>query len=231
MGRSIHRLSDRFCRTAKPGRYSDGGGLLLVVTSATARSWLFRWKVAGTRKEMGLGSLNAVSLAQARDEAAQARADRAQGRDPKVARATRRAGAISFGEAADKLIESLEAGWKNAKHRHQWRQTLETFAAPLRPIPVSRITSEDVRDVLKPIWLAKPETAARLRGRIERVLDWAKVQKHRTGDNPATWRGTSCICCRSSPLSASGSGIIQHCRMPNCPPSRRSCAACTPLLP
>ena len=158
-------------------------GLLLVVTSATARSWLFRWKVSGKRKEMGLGGLNAVSLAQARDEAAQARADRAQGRDPALARATRKAGAISFGEAADRLIESVEVGWKNAKHRHQWRMTLETFAAPLRPVPLSRVTSEDVRDVLKPIWLAKPETAARLRGRIERVLDWAKAQKYRTGDN------------------------------------------------
>src|SRR5262245_55498370 len=109
MGRAIHRLSDRRCQTAKPGRYHDGGGLLLVVTSPTARSWLFRWKVGGKRHEMGLGSLHAVGLAEARRLAAEARADRAQGRDPKVARLSRKAGAICFGEAADKLIESMQA--------------------------------------------------------------------------------------------------------------------------
>jgi integrase len=189
MGRSIHKLSDRFCKTAKPGRYHDGGGLVLVVTSPTARSWLFRWKVGGKRLEMGLGSLHAVGLAEARRLAAQARADRAQGRDPKVARASRRAWAISFGEAADKLIESMEAGWRNAEHRRQWRQTLLHHAAALRPMPVSEITAEDVANTLKPIWLTKPETAARLRGRIERVLHWATVQRFRGGPNPAMLKG------------------------------------------
>jgi integrase len=189
MGRSIHKLSDRFCKTAKPGRYHDGGGLVLVVTSPTARSWLFRWKVGGKRHDMGLGSLHAVGLAEARRHAAEARADRAQGRDPKVARASRRAGAISFGEAADKLIESMQAGWRNAVHRRQWRQTLLHHAAPLRPMPVSEITAEDVANTLKPIWLTRPETAARLRGRIERVLHWATVQRFRSGPNPAMLKG------------------------------------------
>jgi integrase len=189
MGRSIHKLSDRFCKTAKPGRYHDGGGLVLAVASANARSWLFRWKIGGKRHEMGLGSLHAVSLAEARRLAGEARADRAKGRDPKVARTSRRAGGISFGEAADKLIESMESGWRNAVHRRQWQQTLLHHAAPLRPVPVSEITVEDVANTLRPIWLSKPETASRLRGRIERVLHWATVQRFRSGPNPAMLKG------------------------------------------
>jgi integrase len=174
---------------APPGKYADGGGLSLIVTSPTARSWKFLWKVSGKRHEMGLGSLSAVSLAEARRLAAEARADRAQGRDPKVARASRRAGAISFGEAADQLNESLEAGWRNTAHKRQWRRSLMVYAEPLRSMPVSEITVEHVCDVLKPIWLSKPETAARTRGRIERVLDWCTTKKLRAGPNPALWKG------------------------------------------
>jgi integrase len=190
MGRSIHKLSARFCQTVtKPGRYADGGGLLLVVSGPSAKSWLFRWKVGGKPHWMGLGSFSAVSLAQAREDAAQARADRAQGRDPKVARKSRKAGAISFGEAADKVIETMAVGWRNPKHRRQWQHTLEHHAAPLRPMPVSEITAEHVAITLKPIWLTKPSTAARLRGRIERVLHWATVQRFRSGPNPAMLKG------------------------------------------
>jgi integrase len=191
MGRAIHKLSARFCQTAALGRHHDGGGLVLVVTSLNARSWLFRWKPPGSKKrrEMGLGSLHAVGLAEARRLAGEARADRAQGRDPKVARASRKAGAISFGEAADKLIETLQEGWRNPKHRRQWQQTLLEHAAPLRPMPVSEITAEHVAMTLKPIWLTKPSTASRLRGRIERVLHWATVQHFRTGPNPAMLKG------------------------------------------
>jgi len=130
-----------------------------------------------------------VPLSMARELARQARADRVQGSDPKVARMARKAGAITFGEAADKLIESIETGWRSKEHRSQWRYSLQTAAAPLRGIPVNRITVEDVRDVLAPIWLTMPETAARLRGRIEKVLDFAKVRGHRVGENPARWRG------------------------------------------
>jgi integrase len=189
MARALHKLTDRFCRTAPVGRHSDGGGLYLIVSGPSARSWLFRWKVGGKRKELGLGSFRDVPLSLARDLAAQARTDRARGDDPRQQRTARKAGAITFGEAADRLVGDLETGWRNAKHRAQWRATLETLAAPLRPTPVNRITTEDVRDVLAPIWLAKPETAARLRGRIEKVLDWARVRKFRTGDNPARLRG------------------------------------------
>jgi integrase len=189
MGRSIHKLSNRKCETAGPGRYVDGGGLYLVVSSKDARSWVFFWKMGGKRREMGLGSFRDVSLGRARELAAIARADRAAGHDPMVARDSRKAGTMTFGEAADKFIESMEAGWANAKHRYQWRETLKTYAAPLRAIPVSRITTDDVVGVLKPLWLTKSETAGRLRGRIERVLDWAKARGHREGENPARWRG------------------------------------------
>jgi integrase len=189
MGRSIHKLSDRLCRTAKTGRYSDGGGLYLIVSGPNARSWLFRWKVDGKRRELGLGSFRDVPLSMARELAAQARTDRVQGHDPKVARSTRKAGAITFGEAADKLIESIETGWRSKQHRSQWRYSLGTAAASLRPIPVNHITTEDVRGVLAPIWLSMPETASRLRGRIEKVLDFTKVRGWRTGENPARWRG------------------------------------------
>jgi hypothetical protein len=133
MARSIHRLSNRGCETAKPGRHADGGGLYLVVASKDARSWVFFWKVLGRRREMGLGSFRDVSLTTARELARDARADRAAGRDPIAVRNARKSGTITFGEAADKLIESMETGWRNAKHRYQWRETLKTFAAPLRP--------------------------------------------------------------------------------------------------
>jgi integrase len=189
MSRSIHKLSNRKCETAGPGRLADGGGLYLLVASKDARSWVFFWKVGGKRREMGLGSLRDVSLARARELAAEARADRAAGRDPIAARDARKGGTITFGEVADKLIESMEPGWRNAKHRYQWRQTLKTYAAPLRTTPVSQITTEQVLEVLRPLWLTKSETAARLRGRIERVLDWAKAHGHRSGENPARWRG------------------------------------------
>ncbi len=160
-----------------------------MVSGKNARSWVFFWKVGRKRREMGLGSLRDVSLARARELAAEARADRAAGRDPIAARNARKSGTMTFGEAADKLIESIEAGWRNPKHRYQWRQTLKAYAAPLRAIPVSQITTEQVLDVLKPLWLTKSETAARLRGRIEHVLDWAKAHGYRGGENPARWKG------------------------------------------
>jgi integrase len=189
MSRSIHKLSVRKCESASIGRFADGGGLYLVVSGKDARSWVFFWKVGRKRREMGLGSLRDVSLARARELATKARADRAAGRDPIAARNARKSGSITFGQTADKLIESMEAGWRNAKHRYQWRQTLTTYAARLRATAVSQITTEQVLDVLKPLWLTKSETAARLRGRIERVLDWAKAHGYRSGENPARWKG------------------------------------------
>ncbi len=189
MSRSIHKLSSRRCDTAKLGRHTDGGGLYLIVSGKDARSWVFFWKVAGKRHEMGLGSLRDVSLAKARELAAEARADRAEGRDPISCRNSRRSTNISFGQAADELIASMQTGWRNAKHCYQWKETLKKYAASLHAFPVDQITTEQVLGVLKPIWLTKSETAGRLRGRIERVIDFARARGWRLSENPARWRG------------------------------------------
>jgi integrase len=139
---------------------------------------------------MGLGSLRDVPLARARELAASARQQIAEGHDPLALRkATEARRVLTFGEAADALVESMGPSWRNEKHKAQWSMTLTVYAAPLRPKPVDAITTEDVLGVLKPIWSKKAETASRLRGRIERVLDYAKAHGHRSGENPARWRG------------------------------------------
>jgi integrase len=193
MGAAVNKLSARTVATVtKPGRHSDGGGLYLNVSPSGARSWLFMWKRAGRRREMGLGSAGSVTLADARQIARDYRGLVAKGLDPIEARraATNAVTAKpTFGEIADALISAKESEWRNAKHRAQWRMTLETYAAPLRLRPVDEIDTEAVLAVLKPIWQAKPETASRLRGRIEAVLDAAKAQGLRSGENPAAWRG------------------------------------------
>src|SRR5262245_866801 len=137
---------------------------------------------------MGLGGINKVSLASARQRAAECRSILAERRNPiEVRRA--KAPRPSFGECADGLVEAMSPAWRNAKHRAQWKMTLVVYAAPLRSRPVDQITTDDVLNVLRPIWLAKPETASRIRGRIERVLDAARAQGYRAGENPARWRG------------------------------------------
>jgi integrase len=145
------------------------------------------WKVDGKRREMGLGSLHSVPLAHARELAEKARQDRAAGRDPIAARdaGTEK----TFAEAATELVESMSVGWRNEKHKAQWVTTLRDYCLPVREKPVSAIGTDDVLEILKPIWQTKAETASRLRGRIERVLDMAKARGWRTGENPARWRG------------------------------------------
>ena len=172
----------------EPGRHSDGGGLYLVVTKTGSRKWAFLYRWEGKLTELGLGSARDVTLAQAREKAAEARALIAAGTNPL---ATKRASVRpeTFGEAADKLIEAMKPSWRNAKHGAQWDMTLREYAAPLRSISIAEVTTSDVLKVLKPIWQTKPETASRLRGRIERVLDSAKARGLRTGENPAAWRG------------------------------------------
>jgi integrase len=128
-----------------------------------------------------------VTLARARELASQARAKLAEGINPKDAR--RLSGGTTFGECADRVIEAMRPSWRNGKHAAQWEMTLRDYAAPLRRLPADKITTDDVLSVLKPIWNTKPETASRLRGRIERVLDAAKAQGLRNGENPARWRG------------------------------------------
>lgn len=189
MARQLHTLSARTVATlTKPGRHSDGGGLYLNITASGARSWVFMWKTDGKRREMGLGSQRDVPLAKARERAAEARQKLADGQDPIAAR-DNKPRVMTFGEAADALIESMSSSWRNEKHRAQWKMTLSVYCEPLRAKPVTEIGTEDVLKVLTPIWTAKPETASRLRGRIERVFDFARARGQITGENPARWRG------------------------------------------
>jgi integrase len=188
MSRPINRLSARQCQTIKEkGKHADGGGLYLCISGSDARSWMFLYHRDGRRREMGLGSLRSVSLARARELAAQARADVAEDIDPKARRGRRHV--VTFGECADRLFEDLEPGWSNARHIQQWRRSLTIEAAALRSVPVDAVTTEGVLEVLKPQWLTHAPSAARLRLRIERVLDWAKAKGYRSGENPARWRG------------------------------------------
>ena len=170
-----------------PGRHSDGGGLYLSISESGARSWLFMFKKAGRRREMGLGSARAVPLSVARTMAAEARQHVASGRDPLAMRV--QPAAMTFRDAAAALVESMSPSWRNAKHRAQWTMTLTVYCAPIASLAVSEISTDDVLRVLKPLWLTKPETASRLRGRIERTLDFAKARGMRSGENPARWRG------------------------------------------
>ncbi|MDP6475823.1 MAG: integrase arm-type DNA-binding domain-containing protein, partial [Alphaproteobacteria bacterium] len=198
MARGINRLSARAVEsTKKVGLIADGGGLHLQVSKSGAKSWIFKFMLNGRAREMGLGSSKAVSLAGAREKATLCRSSLADGIDPIEARksglardpATERK-TITFEEAADAYIAAHESGWKNAKHATQWRNTLAAEAYPVAgKLPVSDITTEVVMLILRPIWGLKPETAGRLRGRIERVLDWATVSGFRQGQNPAQWRG------------------------------------------
>jgi integrase len=183
-----NKLTARKVETAKPGKYSDGGNLYLVVSESGARKWVLRFTWRGRPKEMGLGSAASVPLADAREKASSARRKIAQGLNPIDER--KRDGSIpTFGEMADDVRETLSAGFRNAKHKAQWKSTLETYAAPLRAKPVDTIATDDVLAVLKPIWTTKAETASRVRGRIEKVLDAAKAKGFRDGENPARWRG------------------------------------------
>jgi integrase len=181
-------LNARKVETAKPGRYGDGANLYLVVSKSGARKWVLRFTWRGEPREMGLGSAATVSLADARQKAATERRKIAQGINPIEAR--KRAVTIpTFGEVADDVRQSLSLGFRNEKHKAQWKSTLETYAAPLRAKPVDTIGTDDLLAVLKPIWTVKAETASRVRGRIEKVLDAAKARGFRSGENPARWRG------------------------------------------
>ncbi|MBL8668753.1 MAG: DUF4102 domain-containing protein [Rhodospirillales bacterium] len=177
-------LSARRVETAGPGKYNDGRGLMLVVKESGARSWVLRCQVNGRRRDVGLGSWPDVTLAVARDKAIETRRLMRQGGDPVAAK--RRALTTCFQDAAAALIVSKRDGWRNAKHAAQWSTTLATYAYPkLGNMDVGAVTVDDVLAVLKPIWSEKPETASRVRQRIEAVLDFASAKGLRDGDNPA----------------------------------------------
>ncbi|MGH6842728.1 MAG: tyrosine-type recombinase/integrase [Methylocella sp.] len=199
MVKKINRLSARTVASlTKPGRHADGGGLYLRVAPSGAKRWVFMWQRGSgaekAQREAGLGSVNAVPLAKAREIAAGFRAALADGLDPLEARRKARSAQEArktFGAVAELFLAAKACGWRNAKHRAQWRMTLEIYAAPLWPMPAAEVATIDVLAVLQPIWHGKPETASRLRGRIEAVLDAARVAGHIPADrqNPARWKG------------------------------------------
>jgi integrase len=188
MARTINRLNPRSADTIKKiGRHADGGNLYLSISPNGGRRWVFMFRWHGKQTELGFGSARDVTLSRARELATEARAQLAEGVKPKgIRRAT---DGTTFGDCADRLIEAMKPSWRNEKHAAQWKMTLGNYAVTMRRLPVVDITVDDVLEVLKPIWQAKPETASRLRGRIERVLDAAKAQGLRFGENPARWRG------------------------------------------
>jgi integrase len=191
MARNINRLTARAVATIKePGRYADGGNLYLSISKNGGRRWVFMYRFHGKQREMGLGSASraGTSLARARELAAEARTALAAGSDPLKSRRAERS-LPSFGECADAYVQAHRATWRNEKHIAQWRMTLTNYCAPIREMPVDEVDTEAVLKVLQPIWERLPETAKRLRGRIEKVLDAAKVRGFRTGENPARWRG------------------------------------------
>ena len=188
MARKINRLNARAVATiTKHGRHADGGGLYLSISANGGRRWVFLFRWHGKPTEIGFGSARDVTLARARELAGQARAKLAENLNPKNSRKPTEG--ATFGECADRLIEAMRPSWRNGKHAAQWEMTLREYAAPLRRLLVDKIATDDVLSVLKPFWNEKPETASRLRGRIERVLDAAKAQGLRSGENPARWRG------------------------------------------
>ena len=176
--------------------YGDGGGLYLRVTPDGAKNWIFRFMLNGRARWMGMGPLHTVSLAEARKRAAEHRLRRHDGIDPIEARRAERlktqfdaAKAVTFKQCCESYIKSHRAGWGN-KNGNQWTATLATYAGPvIGDLSVQAIDTALVHKVLEPIWTEKPETAGRVRGRIEAVLDWAKVRGYRVGENPARWRG------------------------------------------
>jgi integrase len=195
--RSLHRLTAlALKRATAPGYLGDGGGLYLQIAAAGSRSWIFRYSLGGRRREMGLGAYPDVDLAEARNLAAEKRGLVATGIDPIAARDAVRARQrqeegrkVLWEDAVERFIAAHEGTWRNAKHRQQWRNTLAQHAAPLNGMVVADIATPEIEKVLDPIWHDLPETASRVRGRIERILDWCKVRGLRSGDNPARWRG------------------------------------------
>lgn len=185
-------------RLKADGAYAVGGvqGLYLQIIGGS-RAWVLRYVIGKNRRRMGLGGFPAVTLAQAREAGRTARSQIRQGIDPIQERhdqtrqaAAAKAKALTFDKACKLFITAREAEWQNTKHRQQWENTLETYASPhIGQMDVSEIGQAEVMRVLEPIWRSKTETATRLRGRVEQVLDWATVRGHRTGENPARWRG------------------------------------------
>lgn len=199
---SVQRVK-ALLRRGRPRRHGDGGCLYLQVNGPNRGAWVFMTKRGGKQRPIGLGSARDLSLKDARELAEACRRAVVLGRDPKTALADA-AGDLTFEAAARELIDNMSSGWRNAKHRAQWRMTLlaemvakdgsirrtrHDYCAAIRQKPVSKLTNDDVLGVLKLPWQTRPETANRLRGRCERVWDFAKARGHCSGENPFRWRG------------------------------------------
>src|SRR5215469_2371587 len=197
----------------------DGGGLYLRASEKGTKSWVFRFQLDGKRRDMGLGPYPEISLAEARGRATEHRRLRHDGIDPLDAKAAQRqaqrlavAKGRTFRECAAEFVEKNRAGWRNAKHRQQWENTLATYVYPvLGELPVSAIDPGLVAQVLDPIWTEKPETASRVRGRIEAVLDAATVRGFRQGPNPAQWKGNLA---HILPASSRVRKVVHHAALP-----------------
>jgi len=187
------KLTARQTATVAPGKYGDGAGLRLVVSKSGSRRWVFRFMLNGRSREMGLGGYPDVSLAEARDKAAEHRKKVKAGLDPIEARTEAQAETektLTFTSCAAQYILAHRNGWKNTKHAHQWVRTLKTYVRPKSGAkPVDAIGTEEVLNILKPIWNTKTETAKRVQGRIENILDYAAAHGYRDQTNPARWRG------------------------------------------
>jgi integrase len=190
-------------KNAKPGRHADGGGLHLLVKESGARSWVYRFMLGGKSRDVGLGAagVGGISLATARDARDALRIKVKAGTDPLEERQRRAADAIAeaqmakvagitFRSVSEIYMETNWDSWRNDKHRHQWKSTMATYVYPvIGDLPVAEVSTNHVLQILEPIWRSKAETASRVRGRIETILDAAKARGYREGENPARWRG------------------------------------------
>jgi integrase len=198
MARSLNRLTAlKVARAKRPGMYADGGSLYLRVAEGGSKQWVFRYVTNGRLRDMGIGPCHTLTLAEARERATEARKLRLDGIDPIASKRARvaalrvaDANAMTFKQCAEGFIRDNEKKWTNPMHRQQWQNTLAQHVYPiLGSLPVAAIDTPLVLRVLKPLWGRTPETASRVRGRIENVLGWATVHHYRSGDNPARWNG------------------------------------------
>ena len=196
MARQLKRLTTRTVTAlAKIGRHADGGNLYLTISktdSGLSKRWTFMFAIDGKQREAGFGSASIVTLAEAREKAAEYRSMLAKGIDPLSAKQAAREAAAArrtFGQCADELIKSKRREWRSEKHAGQWRKTVTEYCGPIWDVPVDAIDTQAILSILQPIWETILETASRLRGRIEAVLDYGKAHGLRSGENPAAWRG------------------------------------------
>lgn len=213
--RATNRLKDVTIRALhKPGWHADGDGLYVRVTE-TGKRWVYVFHRNGKRRELGLGAYPRVSLKEAREHAEEARKLVRKGLDPIAERKRKASQGITFGEVADAVLKAKLPGFKNEKHQAQWERSIKVEMASLRPLSIEEITTEHVLEALKKPWRDTPESARRLRGRIEAVLDAAKAKGLRSGDNPAIWRGNLVHWLPKRPkLQRGNHKAVHHKRMP-----------------